>query len=135
MRPKVILSGGQSCLENLQNKGVKFVSLGYIKGGTCLIKTAVRIDKFPNTTLSGPVTLNCKTAVDFANWLEELNAKSIAHVGSYNCRKMRSINIMNEHSFGTAVDISSINGVSVKKDWYKNNNNGRLIRNAALKGC
>ena len=135
VRPKIISSGGKSCLNKLQQKDIQFKYLGDVQEKSCLIKNAVRIDKLPRTNLSSGITLNCKTALDFANWAEEIEANKIVHMGSYNCRKMRSFNIMSEHSFGTAIDISSVDGASVKKDWHMRNQNGHKIRDAAKVGC
>ena len=83
IRPKLVSSGGKSCLIELRQKNVQFVKLGDIEEKSCLIKNAVRINKLPQTRLSSAVTLNCKTALDFANWAEEINAKNIVHMGSY----------------------------------------------------
>ena len=87
------------------------------------------------SNLSSGITLNCKTALDFARWAKEIEATRIVYMGSYNCRKMRSLNIMSEHSFGTAIDIASIDGASVKLDWNKKSNKGSTIREAAAIGC
>ena len=81
------------------------------------------------------MTLNCNTALSFANWLNDISAKDVAHAGSNVCRKMRSLNIMSEHSFGTAIDIASLDGASVKLDWNKKSNKGSTIREAAAVGC
>ena len=135
VRPKIISSGGKSCLNKLQQKDIKFKYLGDVQEKSCLIKDAVQIDKLPKTILSSGITLNCKTALDFANWAEKIEANNIVHMGSYNCRKMRSLNIMSEHSFGTAIDIASVDGASVKKDWHMRNQNGHKIRDAAKVGC
>ena len=51
-----------------------------------------------------------------ANWLEEIEATEVEHFGSYNCRKIYGTNIMSEHSFGSAVDIASINGISLRTE-------------------
>ena len=69
-----------------------------------------------------------------ANWLEEIEATEVEHFGSYNCRKIYGTNIMSEHSFGSAIDIASVDGASVKDDWRKQDQNGRKIREAAKAG-
>lgn len=135
VRPKIISSGGKSCLNKLQQKDIKFKYLGDVQEKSCLIKDAVQIDKLPKTILSSGITLNCKTALDFANWAEEIEANNIVHMGSYNCRKMRSLNIMSEHSFGTAIDIATINGASVKKHWKEKSDRGEYIRKSARIAC
>lgn len=135
LRPKLVSSGGESCLIELRQKNIQFKSLGNVEEKSCLIKNAVRIDKLPQTRLSSGVTLNCKTALNFVNWAAEIEAKRIVHMGSYNCRKMRNLNILSEHSFGTAIDIASVDGASVKNDWRNQNQNGGKIRQAAKVGC
>ena len=135
VRPKLVRSGGEGCLRTLEQMNIKFKHLGNVEEKSCLIKNAVRIDKLPRTNLSSGITLNCKTAIDFANWAEEIEARNIVHMGSYNCRKMRNLNIMSEHSFGTAIDIAAINGASVKRDWSKNDSNGKAIKKAASTAC
>ena len=42
---------------------------------------------------------------------------------------------MSEHSFGTAIDIASINGSSVKRDWDEKSERGAYIRKAAKVAC
>jgi len=135
LRPKLVSSGGKICLKELMQKNIQFVDLGDIEEKSCLIKNAVRIDNLPQTRLSSAITLNCKTALDFVNWAEEIDAKKIVHMGSYNCRKMRNLNIMSEHSYGSAIDIASVDEASVKHDWRKQDQNGRKIREAAKAGC
>ena len=135
VRPKLVQSGGEGCLRTLEQMNIKFKHLGNVEEKSCLIKNAVRIDKLPRTNLSSGITLNCKTAIDFANWAKEIEARNIVHMGSYNCRKMRNLNIMSEHSFGTAIDIAAIDGASVKRDWSKNDSNGKAIKKAASTAC
>jgi hypothetical protein len=135
VRPKLVQSGGEGCLRTLEQMNIKFKHLGNVEEKSCLIKNAVLIDKLPRTNLSSGITLNCKTAIDFANWAEEIEARNIVHMGSYNCRKMRNLNIMSEHSFGTAIDIASVDGASVKQDWRKQNLEGDKIRESAKAGC
>jgi hypothetical protein len=42
---------------------------------------------------------------------------------------------MSEHSFGTAIDIASINGSSVKRHWDEQSDRGDYIRRAARLAC
>ena len=135
VRPKLVSSGGKKCLRKLDEKGVQYSYLGDVGEETCLIKDGVWIDNLPKTRLSSGIQLNCNTALDFVNWAEEIEARHIVHMGSYNCRKMRSLNIMSEHSFGTAIDVAAIDGASVKRDWSKNNNKGKTIKEAASLAC
>ena len=135
IRPQIVPSGGKRCLEKLALKNIQFKSLGNVGPGNCLIKDAVRIESFSSTKLSGPVTLNCTTGLSLANWLEEIEATELEHFGSYNCRKIYGTNIMSEHSFGSAVDIASINGISLRTEWTKNSANGEYLRQAGKAAC
>jgi len=57
---------------------------------------------------------------DHAKYLNEIRAKTITHIGSYYCRTIARSKIFSEHSYGTALDISDIDGSNVKLDWDKN---------------
>ena len=135
--PKQFSTGGEACLTELTERGITFKSMGTsAENDICVIHDAVKIRNFPNTKLSGSVLLNCQTAIDFANWLEEIEAKEVEHMGTYNCRKIRgSTRTWSQHSFGSAVDISYINGASVKDDWHKDNDKGRYLRKAGKAAC
>ena len=108
---------GLTCIQKLEKKGVEFVELQKFGQPKCIVKEPVRIENYPTTKLSGPVTLNCSTALNLANWLEEIGANEVEHFGSYNCRTIRGSSIMSQHSYGSAIDIASINGASVLFDW------------------
>ena len=131
LRPNLIQGGGQQCLSAMSTAGIEFVSLGDVRDQNCLIKNAIRIKTLPNTKLSSPLTLNCRTASKLINWLDEIEAKSIDHMGTYNCRKMRGSPIMSEHSFGTAIDIAKINEASIKKHWDNGSVEGNYLHRAA----
>ena len=135
IRPQIMLSGGKACLDKLALKNIKFQSLGEVGPKNCTIKDAVKIENFPKTKLSRPINLNCKTSLSLANWLEEIEATEIEHFGSYNCRKIQGTNIMSEHSFGSAVDIASINGIYLRIDWKKNDDTGKYLRQAGKEAC
>ena len=131
LRPNLIQGGGQQCLSAMSTAGIEFVSLGDVRDKNCLIKNAIRIKTLPNTKLSSPLTLNCRTASKLINWLDEIEAKRIDHMGTYNCRKMRGSPIMSEHSFGTAIDIARINEASIKKHWDNGGVEGNYLHRAA----
>lgn len=130
-------TGGEACLADLEERGIKFKSLGTsAENDVCTIYDAVRIRNFPNTKMSGAVTLNCQTAIDLADWFEEIGAKEVRHMGSYVCRKIRgSSHFWSQHSFGSAVDISHINGASLKEDWFKENENSKYLKQAGKDAC
>jgi hypothetical protein len=131
LRPNLIQGGGQQCLSAMSTADIEFVSLGDVRDKNCLIKNAIRIKTLPNTKLSSPLTLNCRTASKLINWLDEIEAKRIDHMGTYNCRKMRGSPIMSEHSFGTAIDIARINEASIKKHWDNGGVEGNYLHRAA----
>ena len=134
-RPNLISGGGEGCFRELTLENVRYERLGDMREGICLVKDAVRIDAFLNTKMSGPVVLNCKTALATQKWFGEINAKNVTHFGTFNCRTMRGSGVMSEHSFGNAIDISSINGSSVKHHWEEKSDRGAYIRKAALLAC
>jgi|TARA_B110000971_G_C19955198_1_gene475305 hypothetical protein len=134
-RPHLISGGGDNCLMELQLQNVQFSRLGDMKEGICLVKDAVRIEAFPTTKMSGPIVLNCKAAISTHKWFEEIKAKNVTHFGTYNCRTMRGSGVMSEHSFGTAIDIASINGISVKRHWKEKSDRGAYIRRAGRLAC
>jgi len=127
---------GEACLKVLEEKKVSFSTLGNMKNKEPYgIENAVRIEGFSTTELSGPLTLSCMTALSLASWFEDIGAKQVTHMGSYNCRTIRGSNIMSQHSFGAAVDIASINGASLKSDWQDEGEKGEYLRNSAKAAC
>ena len=134
-RPNLISGGGDGCFTELNSQNIQFTRIGDMKDGICLVKDAVRIEAFPTTKMSGPIVLNCKAALATHKWFEEIKAKNVTHFGTYNCRTMRGSGVMSEHSFGTAIDIASINGSSVKRHWKEKSDRGAYIRKAAQLAC
>ena len=130
-----LYGGGERCLKKLEEQTKDFVSLGTFERGHCRVKNAVRISSFNNTELSGDLTLSCPTAVKVGKYFNEINAKYIEHMGTYNCRTIANSKIMSEHSYGTAIDISKIDGASVKHDWNKKNEKGNILSNAYEVAC
>ena len=130
-----LYGGGERCIKKLEEQTKDFVSLGTFERGHCRVKNAVRISSFKNTELSGDLTLSCPTAVKFGKYLNEIDAKYIEHMGTYNCRTIANSKIMSEHSYGTAIDVSRIDGASVKLDWNKENKKGAILTNAYQAAC
>ena len=127
--------GGEKCLRELEQAEAVFKPLGNQGTDICPVKNAVRISKFKDTTLSSSVILSCPAAVDTANWLEEIEAKHITHMGTLNCRERRGSGLMSEHSFGVAIDISEIDGAIVSKHWKDKGSKGDTLREAARSAC
>jgi len=134
-RPLLLDGGGEKCTAALAAKGVQYTKLGDIGSNECPRLNAVRVTSFQNTRISSPFTLSCPTANAVANWLDDIKASSIKHMGTLNCRKRRGRSIYSEHSFGTAIDISHIDGASVKDDWGQNNKNGKILQKATASAC
>jgi hypothetical protein len=134
-RPLLLHGAGEKCICELDAKNVTYTKLGDIGTKKCPRLNAVRVSGFKNIKLSSPFTLSCPTASKVASWLADINASSIKHMGTLNCRKRRGRSIVSEHSFGTAIDISHIDGASVKNDWGKNNENGKILKKAATSAC
>jgi len=135
LRYLTLYDGGKSCIEELKNYSKNFKSLGSFKKGQCRVNNAVRVKSYNNTKLSGDVTLSCPTAVKVGKYLNEIRANTITHMGSYNCRTIANSKIYSEHSYGTAVDISDINGANVKLDWNKNTERGQILKKAYKVAC
>ena len=127
--------GGEACLEELKQTDAVFKPLGNQGTDTCPIKNAVRVSKFKDTNLSSSVILSCPAAVDTANWLKDIEAKHITHMGTLNCRERRGSGLMSEHSFGVAIDISKIDDAVVSKHWKDKSSRGEKLREAARSAC
>ena len=135
LRPLLLSDQGEVCLDELSQRGISFHYLGDTSEGVCGIKNAVRITNFPNTQMSSSITVNCSFALVLNDFLREIEAGQITHMGSYNCREMRSSLLMSEHSYGTAIDISEIDSASVLEDWGTQTAKGRVLRRASDLAC
>ena len=135
VRPTFLADGGANCIEALASLGITHTSLGNTSSGSCGIKNAVRITSFPSTQLSSPITVSCPFALKLNGFLNEIEAKEITHMGSYNCREIRGSSLLSEHSYGTAIDISHIDSASVLRDWRKPTNEGQILERANNAAC
>ena len=109
----------EECLLALEQEGYVFDALAGFEGPKCNIKQPVKLYSTPTTKLETPVTLSCKFARSFGAWASDIHASKITHMGGYNCRKIAGSNFMSQHSYGNAIDISSIDGVSIKDSWQE----------------
>ena len=134
-RPMLLDGGGKQCISELTERGVKFTLIGDAGTASCPIKNAVRVSGFKNTQPSSPFLLSCPTVVTLDNWLAENNIKSFTHMGTINCRKMRGRGFQSEHSYGTAIDISVVDGASVERDWGKESAKGNRLSEVASSAC
>lgn len=135
IRPLVLTSGGESCLENLRAQNHSIRSLGDMGTNECPILNAVKIEKFSDTTLSSPIVLSCPAALSVASWLNDIQARHIVHMGTLNCRRQRGSGFLSEHSFGLAIDISEIDGAKVSRDWNNSSTKGIKLKKAAEVAC
>lgn len=134
-RPLLLNGGGDDCLEKLTEKHVQFRTLGDQGTEMCPVRNAVKVFKLGKAKPSSSFTLSCSAALDLANWVDDMNVTSFTHMGTLNCRKMRGRGLLSEHSFGTAIDISEVNGASVKNDWGAQSDKGKFLVKAADNAC
>ena len=135
IRLMFLKDGGQNCIAELKNYTKDFKTLGTFTKGQCRVVNAVRINSYIGTMLSGRLTLSCPTAVNVGKYLNEIKAKNITHMGSYNCRTIARSKLYSEHSYGTAIDIAEINGAILLKDWNKKTEKGQILNNAYKVAC
>ena len=134
-RPVLLDGGGKQCISSLREHGVEFRSLGNQGSDICPVMNAVRVEGFENIVASSPFILSCPTALKLTNWLQDAQVKSFSHMGTVNCRKMRGSRLLSEHSFGTAIDISKVDGADIKADWGTNTLKGRRLTKIAAIAC
>ena len=134
-RPMLLDGGGEECISDLTERGVKFSFIGDTGPEACPIKNAVKVTGFKSTKVSSPFVLSCSTVVTLNDWLSENSIKSFSHLGTINCRKMRGRGFQSEHSYGTAIDITVVDGASVEKDWGKANAKGQRLSEIASSAC
>jgi len=127
--------GGEQCLKNLKTFSSDFKALGTFTENKCIVKNAVKVSSYKNTKLSGNLILSCPMALKLGEFLNEINAKSISHLGTYNCRKIAGFNILSEHSYGMAIDISEIDNASLSSDWGKKTKKGEILKGAHVAAC
>ena len=135
VRPLLLSGGGENCLKELREAKVSFRALGDMDDGNCVIKNAVRVESFKDTQLSSSLLLSCPTVNNLAEFFDDIDAKKIHHLGSYNCRKISGSHLISEHGYGTAIDISEIDSASVLRDWGKKNEKGGILRIANTAAC
>lgn len=110
------------CEQRLQDKQIRFkqarIGLGKRKQGvyTCGAKQVVRFQQGPgNIKYNNSPLLTCTMALalaDFERIVQEeaerilqTRVKKIDHLGTYNCRKMATYDLISEHSFANGIDL------------------------------
>ena len=134
-RPVLLTGGGEQCISSLRERGVKFRILGNQGSDICPVMNAVRVEGFKNIVASSPFVLSCPTALKLTNFFQDAQVKSFSHMGTVNCRKMRGSGFLSEHSFGTAIDISKVDGADIKADWGSNTLKGQRLAKTAAIAC
>ena len=134
-RPLMLADDGQACLNKLADHDVLFKSLGSIKQKQCSVKNAVRIEKFSKTSINMPITVSCDFGIKLQNFFEKLQTKKVEHIGAMNCRQVRGSQILSEHSFGNAIDLTDFDSANVSRDWNKDSEEGKLLHNAKNLAC
>ena len=114
---KFVRSHHVDCTAHLADQGYKFERLSGFNDAKFSIKEPIKLYSTPTTTLSSPVTLSCSFAEAFGNWAADVGAKNMTNMGGYNCRRIAGWMIMSQHSYGNAIDISMIDGVSISDNW------------------
>ena len=105
------------CPTRLADQGYKFESLSGYDSTKCSVEEPIKLYSTPTTTLTSPVTLSCSFAEAFGDWAADVGAKNMTHMGGYNCRRIAGSKFMSQHSYGNAIDISMIDGVSISNNW------------------
>ena len=134
-RPFLLADGGKVCIKKLEESGVTFSKIGEFSDGPCGVLNPVKVRQFSSTKISAPVVLSCPTATLVDEWLIDIKAIKISHIGSYNCRAQRKSKLLSEHSFGTAIDITEIDEAKVSTDWGKANKKGEKLKAAYASAC
>ena len=117
MRPYLAFSMSQeSCISKLQEYNIEYTFVN-TADKNCPVSNLVSIKNYPNILLSSAIKMSCTSAVNLYKYLTYIKAKSITHLGTYNCRTIRNTKFISEHGFGTAIDISRIDGLSIKNNW------------------
>jgi len=117
VRPYLAFSMSQeSCINKLQEYNIKY-TLVDSSNKNCPVFNLVSIKNYPNIFLSDPIKMSCTSAINLYEYLNYIKAKSITHLGTYNCRTIKNTKFISEHGFGTAIDISRIDGLSIKNNW------------------
>ncbi len=111
----------RQCRSELNRMGVTFTEVEAIANGSqCGIEYPVKLRRLPGDIAVSPnVTVNCDTALAFAQWVQNdvapaarvrylTGLKSIQTMGGYSCRRVNNgtnSRTMSEHSKGNAIDV------------------------------
>ena len=80
-------------------------------------------------TLNEPVVTSCVTAIQLSRWLDEIEVVKVAHLGSYNCRKIRNSPTLSQHSFCKSNRyITGLDDALVAQHWDDPGSQGQKLR-------
>lgn len=111
----------RQCRSSLREMGVSFSDVAAIANGSqCGIAYPVELESLSgNVAISPSVTVNCQTALAFAEWVQNdvapavrvrylTGLKSVNTIGGYSCRRVNNgtnSRTWSEHSKGNAIDV------------------------------
>ena len=148
LRPFVTRYATPFCISRLRERGVSFTQIPDQAAGQCRVLNAVRVSHIKETKLSRSAIMTCGLALNFSDWIEEINRLSleklghkielVEHAGTYNCRQQRGSKVLSEHAFANGIDIKSftIGGTeyTVERDWSSPQRE-MFLREAFSKAC
>lgn len=110
------LADGEMCRRALQSHGIGFTALEPLEESeNCHIRERLSLFRIGEVSLD-PVETSCATALRLAMWVEHgmdgLGVNRLHHLGSYNCRRMRTSggqdNAWSHHATAGAIDITGV---------------------------
>ncbi|PZO87193.1 MAG: extensin [Micavibrio aeruginosavorus] len=138
------------CESALSRAGVSFTRLTDDGTKECPLQsmTSLRQSKYP---YSAPVRGECALTAALVMWenhaVSEAAAlhlssqvKSIQHLGVFSCRNVRNSSRRSQHAQANAIDIAAFTladgqTISVKRDWDKQTEEGRFLRDVHARSC
>ena len=82
-----------------------------------MIRDTIKIAGSSQATLKEPVITSCLTAIHLSIWLDEIEVLKVAHLRSYNCRKIRNSSTLSQHSFAKSIDIIRLDDALLAQNW------------------
>ena len=107
----------KAILDHLEVKYIYFGNRNYSDNPACMIRDAVKIYGSRKATLNEPVITSCVTAIQLSRWLDEIEVLKVAHLRSYNCRKIRNSSTLSQHSFAKSIDIIRLDDALLAQNW------------------
>jgi hypothetical protein len=151
IRPYLHIGNSGNCIKNLKSLDIEFVPVPDTRFGSCLVEHAGIVSRIGNITLSAKAVMTCSLAKSLTEWeriiqqqaIEILGTRvdKIGHLGTYNCRSLRSIpKILSEHAYANGIDIkylqlSTGDKISIQRDWNKNSKKAKFLHAAANSAC